>query len=301
MSGKSYKVTTDILAKYNQYIEQGLSKAEACRRAGIAPTTMSDHIKRLAAAKAYPYAIMKRAGILSIVMGENFYNISSDSILFEKNKELIMSLLNRDTYALTQPEYDILIGPVDYSAPIKEFTAINEGPISKDGKYYYKDVEVSPDLYEILLDAYKNKKKSIKSIIKFADMLVQNPDKDVIRQLYSFMRHNDITIDPDGYVICFKAVTHNYLDHRTGKFDNSVGKTVTEDRVVIDTDPNKTCSRGLHVGSMSYINIYYSGPNNRVIKCKVHPKDFVSIPVDYSGAKARVCEYKVLADVTATI
>lgn len=301
MSGKSYKVTTDILAKYNQYIEQGLSKAEACRRAGIAPTTMSDHIKRLAAAKAYPYAIMKRAGILSIVMGENFYNISSDSILFEKNKELIMSLLNRDTYALTQPEYDILIGPVDYSAPIKEFTAINEGPISKDGKYYYKDVEVSPDLYEILLDAYKNKKKAIKSIIKFADMLVQNPDKDVIRQLYSFMRHNDITIDPDGYVICFKAVTHNYLDHRTGKFDNSVGKTVTEDRVVIDTDPNKTCSRGLHVGSMSYINIYYSGTNNRVIKCKVHPKDFVSIPVDYSGAKARVCEYKVLADVTATI
>lgn len=301
MSGKSYKVTTDILAKYNQYIEQGLSKAEACRRAGIAPTTMSDHIKRLAAAKAYPYAIMKRAGILSIVMGENFYNISSDSILFEKNKELIMSLLNRDTYALTQPEYDILIGPVDYSAPIKEFTAINEGPISKDGKYYYKDVEVSPDLYEILLDAYKNKKKAIKSIIKFADMLVQNPDKDVIRQLYSFMRHNDITIDPDGYVICFKAVTHNYLDHRTGKFDNSVGKTVTEDRAVIDTDPNKTCSRGLHVGSMSYINIYYSGPNNRVIKCKVHPKDFVSIPVDYSGAKARVCEYKVLADVTATI
>ena len=203
MSGKSYKVTTDILAKYNQYIEQGLSKAEACRRVGIATTTMSDHIKRLAAAKVYPYAIMKRAGILSIVMGENFYNISSDSILFEKNKELIMSLLNRDTYALTQPEYDFLIGPVDYSTPIKEFTAINEGPISKDGKYYYKDVEVSPDLYEILLDAYKNKKKSIKSINKFADMLVQNPDKDVIRQLYSFMRHNDITIDPDGYVIAY--------------------------------------------------------------------------------------------------
>ena len=244
MSGKSYKVTTDILAKYNQYIEQGLSKAEACRRVGIAPTTMSDHIKRIAAAKVYPYAIMKRAGILSIVMGENFYNISSDSILFEKNKELIMSLLNRDTYALTQPEYDILIGPVDYSTPIKEFTAINEGPISKDGKYYYKDVEVSPDLYEILLDAYKNKKKSIKSIIKFADMLVQNPDKDVIRQLYSFMRHNDITIDPDGYVIAYKAVNMNYRDHRTGKFDNSIGSIVQEDRAIMDTNPNNTCSRG---------------------------------------------------------
>lgn len=64
---------------------------------------------------------------------------------------------------------------------------------------------------------------------------------------------------------------------------------------------NYTCSRGLHVGSMSYINKYYIGINNRIIKCKVHPKDFVSIPVDYSGAKARVCEYKVLADFTDTI
>lgn len=296
MSGKSYKVTTDILAKYNQYILQGLSKAEACRRVGIATTTMSDHIKRLAAAKVYPYAIMKRAGILSIVMGENFYNISSDSILFEKNKELIMSLLNRDTYALTQPEYDILIGPVDYSTPIKEFTAINEGPISKDGKYYYKDVEVSPDLYEILLDAYKNKKKSIKSIIKFADMLVQNPDKDVIRQLYSFMRHNDITIDPDGYVIAYKAVNMNYRDHRTGKFDNSIGSIVQEDRAIMDTNPNNTCSRGLHVGSQSYIHKYYS-VESRLLACLVHPKDFVCVPTDYNGGKARVCEYKVLKEV----
>lgn len=298
MSGKSYKVTTDILAKYNQYIEQGLSKAEACRRVSIAPTTMSDHIKRLATAKVYPYAIMKRAGILSIVMGENFYNISSDSILFEKNKELIMSLLNRDTYGLTQPEYDILIGPVDYSTPIKEFTAINEGPISKDGKYYYKDVEVSPDLYEILLDAYKNKKKPIKSIIKFADMLVKNPDKDVIRQLYSFMRHNDITIDPDGYVIAYKAVNMNYRDHRTGKFDNSIGSIVQEDRAIMDTNPNNTCSRGLHVGSQSYIHKYYS-VESRLLACLVHPKDFVCVPTDYNGGKARVCEYKVLKEVVS--
>jgi hypothetical protein len=30
----------------------------------------------------------------------------------------------------------------------------------------------------------------------------------------------------------------------------------------------------------------------------VHPKDFVSIPTDYSDMKARVCEYLVLKDVT---
>ena len=297
MSGKSYKVTDNILAKYNQYIDQGLSKAESCRRVGIAQTTMSDHIKRLAAtSKVYSYAIMKRSGVLSIVMGENFYNISNDSILFEKNKDLIMSLLNRDTYTLNQSEYNILIGPVDYSAPLKECTAINNGPISKNGKYYYKDIEVSPDLYEILADAYKNKKKSIKSIIKFADMLVQNPDKDVIRQLYSFMRHNDITINSDGYVIAYKAVNMNYKDHRTNKFDNSIGSIVTEDRAIMDTNPNNTCSRGLHVGSQSYIHKYYS-TNSRLLACLVHPKDFVCVPTDYNGGKARVCEYKVINEV----
>lgn len=296
---KSYKVTNAILAKYHDEIKKGSSKAAACRAVGIAPTTMSDHLKRLADEVKYPYSVMKRSGVMSVIVNDNIYNINTESAVYVLNKELILSLLNRDDYSMTQSEYNQLIGDADYKPEIKDLVATTEGNLSlKNGKCLYKKKEVSKSLYGILTLA--NKKKDA-NIIKFADLLLQNTDDRIITQLFDFIQHNDIGIDKDGYVICFKAVTHNYLDHRTGKFDNSVGKTVTEDRAIVDTDPNRTCSRGLHVGSMSYINKYYGGANNRVIKCKVHPKDFVSIPVDYSGAKARVCEYKVLADVTATV
>ena len=122
---------------------------------------------------------------------------------------------------------------------------------------------------------------------------MQNPDKDVIRQIYPFLMHNDIKICNNGYLLTYKSIRKDFRDHYTGTYDNSVGKYVKMDRDKVDSNPNKTCSHGLHVGSLSYIDQIYS--NNIIVSCIVNPMNVVSIPTDYNGAKMRVCEYKVSA------
>ena len=37
------------------------------------------------------------------------------------------------------------------------------------------------------------------------------------------------------------------------------------------------------------------------MKLSVHPKDFVSVPYDYDGAKARVCRYEVVEEVDMSL
>ena len=66
----------------------------------------------------------------------------------------------------------------------------------------------------------------------------------------------------------------------------------------VDDNPNRTCSKGLHFCSMSYLPCYGTAPGNRIVIVKVHPRDRVSVPVDYSHAKVRGCRYEVLSEYT---
>jgi hypothetical protein len=100
-------------------------------------------------------------------------------------------------------------------------------------------------------------------------------------------------------LLTYKSIRKDFTDHYTGTYDNSVGKYVKMDRYKVDPNPNKTCSHGLHVGSLSYIDQIYNNNNNNnnniIVSCIVNPVNVVSIPTDYNGAKMRVCEYKVSA------
>jgi hypothetical protein len=108
---------------------------------------------------------------------------------------------------------------------------------------------------------------------------------------------NDIDITDDGHFIGWKVVRSTYMDCASNTFDNSPGKTVTMPRNQVDEDDQRTCSAGLHVCSKSYIGHFGSG-SDRIVSVKVHPRDVVSIPVDYNDAKMRTCGYVVLEDVT---
>lgn len=132
---------------------------------------------------------------------------------------------------------------------------------------------------------------------KFLNNLMENPSYKSVQQLYPFLKHNDIVIDAKGYVECWKVVRKDYKDCHSGTFDNSVGKVVEMDRNQVEDDPNKLCSAGLHVCAKSYIPSFISS-GNRVMKIRVHPRDFVSVPTDYKFTKCRICRYEVLADVT---
>lgn len=143
-------------------------------------------------------------------------------------------------------------------------------------------------------------------LMKFANFLSENPSKRAVDELHDFLLSMDIEITEEGMVRCFKRVRNNYTDVYTGKFDNSVGVTVTMPRHLVNDDSEVTCSHGLHVCSKAYLS-HFGG--ERVLAVEVNPADFVSIPKDYYSidennvvkAKARVCKYVVVEDVTGQV
>lgn len=141
--------------------------------------------------------------------------------------------------------------------------------------------------------------KPFEHLINFLEKLLLNPSYRAVKELYGFIEHADLEISPEGDVIAYKRVKSDYKDFYTGKFDNSVGATLKMERFLVNEDSQQTCSDGFHVAAKSYIPHYHGG-SGRIVRCLVNPRDFVSIPVDYNNAKARVCEYTVLDDVTET-
>lgn len=174
---------------------------------------------------------------------------------------------------------------------------VEEGVVTLDGeKVHGKLVD---RLVNLLLE---ENSQALESLTNFMDKCDENPDHRVVTRIYDFMAHNDLRTDKDGYVLAYKVVKNNYLDKYTGTMDNSPGKTVLMKRNKVNPRDNETCSFGLHVAAKKYIPSYGSpslhAGGDRVVLCRVHPKDFVSIPTDYNSMKARVCEYTVLKDVT---
>lgn len=287
---KYVKVTQDIVNKHDDYVAQGKTKKEACRLLNVAPSTLRDFVKRNSDnifKEIHEYFVIRRNGSIGIAVDEKIFTIKYDSKFYKDNEKLINSLADRDSYFMTTMELQLInLSVIEES--IVELIKDKTVEIKK-GKAFYKGFEISRDLFDLIQVALKKDPKS--NILKFAELMIQNPDKDVIRQLYPFLAHNDIEICKNGYILTYKSIQNDMTDHRTGKFNNKVGRYVTMDRADVDSDPNRTCSHGLHVGSLSYINSMYS--RGVIVKCIVHPKDFVSIPIDYNGAKARVCRYKV--------
>ena len=136
------------------------------------------------------------------------------------------------------------------------------------------------------------------SLCNFAERLQHNPSYRAVQELYGFLKTTCIEIDKDGYVICFKKVRSNYMDIHSNTMLNAPGTEVRVERNQVDENSEQTCSHGLHVCSSSYLPSFGNGSDNRVVRVKVDPADFVAIPKDYNNAKARTCGYFVLDDVT---
>lgn len=129
----------------------------------------------------------------------------------------------------------------------------------------------------------------------FLDNIMANPSERSRECLFDFISKFDAPITEDGCFVAFKGVRDNYMDCHSGKFDNSPGKVVQQDRDKCVEDPNVTCAAGLHVCASHYLDSFWT--NKRVIAVKVNPRDVVSVPYDYNYSKMRVCEYLVLGDI----
>lgn len=134
----------------------------------------------------------------------------------------------------------------------------------------------------------------IRQFIRFQRSLQNNTSSRIINRLYDFVKCTSISMDENGDIIAYKAINANLYDCFTGNtFLNSEGAVIEMARNQVDDDDHRTCSTGLHVCSLGYLKGFYWSTDKRLAIVKIKPEDFVSIPVDYNDAKARVCKYTV--------
>lgn len=139
----------------------------------------------------------------------------------------------------------------------------------------------------------------LKPLEKFTENLFQNPSFRAINEAWRFIEANEMPITEDGCFIGYRAVTADYKDIRTRTFDNSVGSVCEEPRNLVDENPDVTCSHGLHVCSLPYINgagAGYGNLNSPWIIVKVNPRDVVAVPRDYKNTKLRCCRFEVVGE-----
>ena len=185
----------------------------------------------------------------------------------------------------------------DYAFDIENHT------ITKDGQLLPFKEQATDAIIKFvfgLLNVNERKVEiELKSFIAFIEKLQQTNSFSVLNELYLFIQNNDIEISETGDVICYKVVDPEYKDLYTHTISNKVGEIVEMDRKLISDDRTQTCSYGLHAASLKYLREsgYGCSEGNHLMKIVVNPADFVSVPIDYDGAKARVCRYTVIDEI----
>lgn len=166
--------------------------------------------------------------------------------------------------------------------------------ITETGDLKYKGLVIDNRIAGIMVKMYKEG-RSLNRMVPFFKKLMANPDFRVVDQLYDFAVHAGMVIMPNGNLVVYKAVNSEYRDYRTNTFDNRVGKRPRMLRNMVDSNPEMTCSHGLHVGAFPYMRSFHR-TGGHIVLCEVNPTHVVSIPVDYNNTKMRVSEYKVIAE-----
>lgn len=182
----------------------------------------------------------------------------------------------------------------DVIEPKKVVLEYGAGNVSVQGeKLFWKSEEMhnalATRMIQMLQDGFP-----IEPMVQFMENLMQNPSKRAVTELYGFLERNKLPITPDGHFLAYKKVRGDYKDVYSGTMDNTVGKTVEMERNQVDDDKDRTCSAGLHFCSQDYLT-HFGG--DRIVIVKINPRDVVSIPSDYNGAKGRTCRYEVVDEI----
>ncbi len=169
----------------------------------------------------------------------------------------------------------------------------------KGGVVYYK----SNPLHNTMTNRILNLIASgfpFKPMLRCLEKTMENPDPKAITELCEFLENRMLPIAEDGDIIAFKKVKDDFTDYYTGTINYKIGSTVEVERKTVDDNRDNCSSNGLHVGALQYARDDYNPGQGKILVVKVNPKDFVSVPKDYSCQKARVCKMKVLSEYDGT-
>lgn len=178
----------------------------------------------------------------------------------------------------------------------KAFGDLGKNVEIKHGEVFYQGYPVRSAVADKILEL-NDEGFDMRPLVNFLDKVQQNPSIRAREELWSFVESAGFTIDVDGNIVAYKAVTKDYKDPWTGTFDNSVGATPTVPRDEVCADSSRTCAPGLHFATYEYVQSAYLGnPSYRLMLIAVDPADVVSIPESYDG-KGRCCRYRVVQEV----
>lgn len=227
------------------------------------------------------------------------YMITGDSVImtFGADSEIVESThpsYKEIVMAVVGGEYKKAFELMNIRKSIENFT---QGAITiKGDKLFYGAVEMRSTLVDRILHMMKTGDKGFERLVVFFEKLMENPSKGSVEQLWGFISHLDVEIDEEGYIIGWKKVQSkadgSLVDSHTHRVPNDLGNLVEMPRWMVDSDPNRTCSHGLHVGAWEYVSCF---GGDTILKVRVHPRDVVSVPTDYNDMKMRVSAYESFA------
>ena len=226
------------------------------------------------------------------------FQYETDSKLFDNIKNILLNEKNKE-----KKIKDLLNSKNNKNSKLKQL--FSESYITYDDYNVYIDDEIVSYKMGCLIRKILDSELDCNQFVNFIRKVRENPNKKIIHQISDFIAYGmengqqNFSLAKDGDIIAYKAVTSDYKDIYSKKFDNSIGNIVKIERNEVDDNRNKTCSTGLHFCSFSYLSCYgfKQSSDNRVMIVKVNPKNIVSIPIDYNFSKGRCYEYSVIGEI----
>jgi hypothetical protein len=240
--------------------------------------------------------IISNNGVVCAVVGGNSYTFDKG----HQNYNSLLTYLKNGNVEHFEASYDI-------ASTVEHYC---EGYVHVEGGNLTWQGVPMPELFTERILKMRQEGFNIDPMLNFLNNMNDNPSDKAIVELFDFMEHQHLPITDDGHFLAYKAVDKDFKDLYSGSFDNSVGSDVSVDRGSVDSNRDKGCSHGLHVGSIDYVSGYgnvdiknmsdegggdNSDGGNQIVICKVNPRDVVSVPTCSRFQKLRCCQYEVVS------
>lgn len=235
------------------------------------------------------YLIANDGNVTAVVAGE-VYTFGKSHPRYDR----LITHLKNNNVEYFEASYDVVSQINEYC---EGYVSVNSGKMKWDG------IDMPEMFSGTILDMIQQG-YPFEPMLNFLDNMSQNPSDHAIVELFEFMENKNMPITPDGHFLAYKAVKSDYKDIYSGTFDNSVGNVCEVPRSKVNGNRNDHCGAGLHVGAFDYAKSYggidldddEGGNSNKLMICKVNPRDVVSVPSDCRCQKLRCCRYEVVSE-----
>lgn len=193
---------------------------------------------------------------------------------------------------------------------LEKIVTVGKGLEFVDGKLSYNGNPVHHTYLDRIIAARKEG-FPIDPMLKFLENWLQNPSARAKDEGPDFLANRNLPITEDGCFLAYKSVGSDWYSKASGNLTllsgktnsrgqiyNAVGEVIECLRNEVHAERSNECSKGLHVGGLDYSGPsgWYHSSGDKVVICKVNPKDVVSVPKDHNAQKVRVCKYEVVEE-----